>query len=55
MDNNADPTDIQLTAVVSDGQTVRVNKYFANAFTVDWGDGSPEEGLTADIIKMYAT
>jgi hypothetical protein len=33
----ADPTDIQLTAVISaTDQTVRVHKRFPNAFAVDW-------------------
>jgi hypothetical protein len=31
------PTDIQITAeITSSGQTVTVNKYFANAYSVDW-------------------
>jgi len=35
-------------------QTVRVNKYFANAYMVDWGDGSIKINLTADTTKTYA-
>jgi hypothetical protein len=40
--------DIQLTAVISEvGQTVKLNKYFSNAFTVDWGDGSTVQSAAA--------
>lgn len=41
MDGRVGPDAIQLTAVTTGaGQTVTVNKYFANAFSVDWGDGA---------------
>jgi len=48
--------DIQLTVVTTGAnQTVRVNKYFANAHTIDWGDGTPTTGLTATANKTYAS
>ena len=43
---------IQATAT-EDGQTLQINKYFANAYTVDWWDGNPVENLTADTIHTY--
>jgi hypothetical protein len=47
-------TDIQLTAVISEAnQTVVLNKYFANAFTVDRGDGSAVQNVTAAITHTY--
>ncbi|MDR0859908.1 MAG: hypothetical protein LBO09_02790 [Candidatus Peribacteria bacterium] len=47
-------TDIQLTAVISKaGQVVKLNKYFANAFVVDWGDGPAVENVTAAITHTY--
>jgi len=36
-------------------QTLRINKYFANAYTVDWGDGSEIEVITADTTHTYTT
>jgi surface protein len=47
--------DIILTAVITaSNQTVGVNKYFTNVHTVDWGDGSPVEDVTANITHTYA-
>ncbi|MDR0859435.1 MAG: PKD domain-containing protein [Candidatus Peribacteria bacterium] len=46
-------TDIQLTAVISEaGQTVTLNKYFANVFSVDWGDGTTGD-VTTGITHIY--
>lgn len=45
---------IQATATES-GQTLKINKYFKNAYTVDWGDGSAVQNLTAGIKHTYAT
>ncbi len=36
-------------------QTLRINKYFANAYTVDWGDESEIEVITADTTHTYTT
>ncbi|MDR2620662.1 MAG: YDG domain-containing protein [Propionibacteriaceae bacterium] len=35
-------------------QTVRLNKYFANAFDVNWGDGTDSQQLTTSTIHTYA-
>ena len=48
------PTEIELTAdITAPGQTVTVNKYFANAYTIDRGDGTPKADLTADTLHTY--
>ena len=53
---DTNPSDIQLTAeITAANQTVRINKYFANAYTVDRGDGSPVTELTADTTHSYTT
>ena len=47
---------IQLTAeITAANQTVTVNKYFANAHTIDWGDGTPVTTLSANTLHTYAT
>ena len=54
--NYIDPISIQLTAeITAANQTVTVNKYFANAHTIDWGDGTPITTLTSDTLHIYAT
>jgi PKD repeat protein len=45
---------IELTAEISSAnQTVTLNKYFANAFRVDRGDGSAVQNVTAAITHTY--
>jgi hypothetical protein len=41
--------------VVNDDQTVRVTKYFANDYSVDWGDGSSVENVVSNITHTYST
>ena len=43
---------IEATATESN-QTLKINKYFANAYTVDRWDGSPVAKLTADTTHPY--
>ena len=46
--------DIILEATSTEAnQTLKINKYFNNAYTVDWGDGTPVTGLTADTTHTY--
>lgn len=46
--------DIDLTAeITTGGQMVRLNKHFANAFTVDWGDGNPVVNVGGTITHTY--
>lgn len=46
---------IELKAVVTAAnQTVKVNKYFANAHNIDWWDGSPVANHTADTTHTYS-
>ncbi len=45
---------IEATATES-GQTLRINKYFKNAYTVDWGDGSPITILSENTTHPYTT
>jgi hypothetical protein len=48
--------EIQLTVITTGAsQTVTVNKYFANKFTVNWGDSSSAEEVTTGITKTYTT
>ncbi|MDR3316405.1 MAG: YDG domain-containing protein, partial [Coriobacteriales bacterium] len=42
-------------AITAPWQRVALNKYFANNFTVDWGDGSPVQSVTTNIIHSYTT
>ena len=35
-------------------QTLKINKYFANAYTVDWWDGSPVQNLASDTTHTYS-
>ena len=35
-------------------QTLKINKYFANEYTVDWWDGSPIEAVSADKSHTYS-
>ena len=45
--------DIILEATATEsGQTLKINKYFKNAYTVDWGDGTTWN-LTADTRHTY--
>ena len=54
--NYVDPTSIQLTAELTlANQLVTVNKYFANAHTIDWGDGTATANLTANTTHTYTT
>jgi len=47
---------IELTAeITAAGQTVTVNKYFANAHTIDRGDGTASADLTADTTYTYSS
>ena len=47
--------DIVLQATSTEAnQTLKINKYFKNAYTVDWGDGTPVTGLTADTTHTYS-
>jgi len=46
---------IELTVVVTvPGQVVKINKYFANAYSVNRGDGTTTNNLTSDTSKAYA-
>ena len=48
--------DIQLTAeITAANQTVKINNYFTNTYSVDRGDGSPVVALTADTTHTYTT
>jgi len=47
-------SDIQLTVITTGAnQTVTVNRYFSNAHTINWGDGSPTVNHTAGATKTY--
>jgi hypothetical protein len=47
---------IDLTAeITAANQTVKVNKYFGNAHTIDRGDGTAISNHTADTTHTYAT
>ncbi|MDR3315255.1 MAG: YDG domain-containing protein, partial [Coriobacteriales bacterium] len=49
------PDTIELEATITaPGQWVTLNKYFDNAFTVDWGDGSTAENVTGNTPHTYA-
>jgi len=51
-----DPSSIQLTVVITGAhQTIRVNKYFANAFALDRGDGTSSGNYLTGMTKTYAT
>ncbi|MDR2564876.1 MAG: YDG domain-containing protein [Bifidobacteriaceae bacterium] len=43
--------------ITAGGQQVKLNKYFANGYTVDWGDGTPveqaPESATGSLIHVY--
>ena len=46
--------DIILEATTtSAGKTITINKYFSNAYIVDWWDGSPVETVSADKTHTY--
>jgi len=50
------PKDILIEArATSANQKITINKYFANAYTVDWWDGSPIETVSADKSHTYNT
>ena len=53
---DVEPTAIQLTAeITAPGQTVTVNKYFANAHSIDWGDETPITNLTSTTLHTYTS
>ena len=44
---------LEATSASAD-QTLTINKYFSNAYIVDWWDGSPVSELTADTTHTYS-
>ena len=49
------PMDIIIEATATESnQTLKINKYFANAYTVDWWDGSPVETVSSDKTHTYS-
>ena len=44
---------LQATATVAN-QTLKINKYFDNDYTVDWWDGTPVETLSSDKTHTYS-
>ena len=54
MDTATNSKNIVLQATATEaGQTLKINKYFKNAYTVDWWDGSPIETVSADKTHTY--
>ena len=44
---------LEATSTAAD-QTLRINKYFANVYTVDWWDGSPVETVSSNKTHTYS-
>ena len=56
MDTATNSKDIVLEATsTAANQTLKINKYFKSAYTVDWWDGSPIETVSADKSHTYNT
>jgi len=54
MDTATNSKNIVLQATATEaGQTLKINKYFANAYTVDWWDGSPIEIVSSNKEHPY--
>ena len=52
----ANPSEIQLTVVTTGAnQTIRLNKYFSNAFSVNRGDSTSSGNFLTEMTKTYAT
>ena len=55
MDTATNSKDIVLEATsTASNQTLKINKYFANAYTVDRWDGSLTQDLTGDTVHTYS-